>query len=254
MSKYKPTRTDDNLPSRSTPIRKGKMSEEQIKKTAEELTRLQVVEAPAIEPVKTFTTPKASTYTIWNTENRSSRKPSYSTWVIEPVPTPWNYKVFAEGLKAMIIKNDTIEIKAEDLAKAFPQARRAGDVARNLKQSYGISYRRVENWRNDTYVFFIEPTKEELMKDYQERYTRWWNDLEKLGEENKDLKKKLQTMQSANNQTYTALSKLEQLHIRVKEENTQLKSDLNNSQKTNKILFWFAIWAVITILIKSVAL
>lgn len=231
MSKYKPTRTDDNLPSRSTPIRKGKMSKEQIEATAKELTKvpeiIQEVEAPSIDP---------------------------TTEEIKVVKTPWNYKVYAEALKAMISEHETVEVTADQLSDIFPQARRAWDVARNLSKSHGLSYRRVDNDRNDTYVFFIEPTREELIKelnkktnDYNTSFIQQWYAI-------KDLKKKLQTMQNANNQTYEALGKLEKLHTRVKEKNDQLKSDLNNSQKINYILFAFAIWAVITIIFKSVAL
>lgn len=216
----KPTK---GKPSQSSPIRKGKVSDEEIKRTAEELTKWQIiawsrqmgtkfassileeVKAPKIEPV----------------------------FAQKQVKTPWNYKVYAEALKAMISEHETVEVTGDQLHEIFPQARCGWEVALQLKRSHWLSYRRVENGRNDTYIFFVEPTREELIVQLTSAESKVI-ELEQLWFE-----------------TYSRQFDYIQ---ELKEENTQLKSDLNNSQKTNKILFAFAIWAVITILFKSVAL
>lgn len=250
MPNYKPTRTDDNLPSRSTPIRKGKMSKEQIEATAKELTRLQVVEAPKIE-------------TDDYNKNHSVVKwfnPSYCTWVKEPVATPWNYKVYAEALKAMIKENDTVEVTADQLSDIFPQARWAWDVARNLSRSYGLSYRRIDNGRNDTYVFFVEPTREELIVqltsaeskviELEKEVTELIRDKVNICQENENLKKEIKELQKEYQETYDRWWRcLDEMW----EEINQLKSDLFYSKRSNIFTLAFAIWAVITIILKSVA-
>ena len=187
----KPTKSK---PSQSTPIRKGKLSPEVIKKTAEELTRLQVVEAPKIEPVEA-----------------------------------WDYEIYSAYVKAHCKMHDTYETTGDELKKMFPQNKDISDIVRNLKRSHDISWRRVENGRNDTYVFFVEPTREELIVMLTSAETRV-TDLQHLIDVQRQVVRELM------------------------EENTQLKSDLFYSKRSNIITFAFAIWAVITIIFKSVAL
>lgn len=215
MTNHKPTRTDNNKPSQSTPIRKGKLSPEVIKKTAEELTRLQVVEAPKIEPVEA-----------------------------------WDYEIYSAYVKAHCKMHDTYETTGDELKKMFPQNKDISDIVRNLKRSHDISWRRVENGRNDTYVFFVEPTREELIVMLTSAETKVI-ELEKVVS-------KVRSMWSALNecerQKISQKKLYEEQMTRLTEENTKLKSDLFYSQRSNNILFRFAIWAVITIIFKSVAL
>lgn len=233
----KPT---NNKPSQSSPIRKGKLSLEVIKKTAEELTKNQpqywVVNKKIWKVLRDWWYDVIGPIEL-------TRLQVVEAPAIEPEPQKGNYKVFAETIKAHIGESWQFEVTGDQLKLFFPQRNYGWQVAMHLKRYYGLSYRRVENGRNDTYVFFVEPTREELI-------------VQLTSAESKviELQGKLQTMKNANSQTYEALSKLEQSHIKVKEENTQLKSDLFYSKRSNIITLAFAIWAVITIIFKSVAL
>lgn len=202
----KPTKSK---PSQSTPIRKGKVSDEEITRVAEELTKSQtvdemtwcknwqwphIVEAPKIEPVEA-----------------------------------WDYEIYSAYVKAHCKMHDTYETTGDELKKMFPQNKDISDIVRNLKRSHNLSWRRVENGRNDTYVFFVEPTREELIVMLTSAETRV-TDLQHLIDVQRQVVRELM------------------------EENTQLKSDLFYSKRSNIITFAFAIWAVITIIFKSVAL
>lgn len=181
------------------------MTKEEIEATAKELTKvpeiIQEVEIPKPEPVSTQ----------------------------KQVKTPWNYKVYAEALKAMISEHDTVEITADKLHEIFPQARCAGKVVQNLKNSYWLSYRRVEKGRNDTYVFFIEPTREELI-------------VQLTSAESKviELEKEISIINSINDEFIK----------QIWEENSKLKSDLSNQHIDKIILLWVAILSVISIILK----
>lgn len=185
------------------------MKQEEITKVAQDLTKWQLTTTGwAIETYKSIVEKKAPK--------------------IEPV-VKWDYKAFASSIKNRLqTNNDTVELTGDFIKSLFPQAKCAGDVVKNLKRYYGLSYRR--DWKK--YIFFIEPTREELIvqltsaesrvielekevtelirdkvnicqenaeqlkskikelqKDYQERYDRWWNDLQELWEENEQLKK-----------------------------------------------------------------
>lgn len=230
-------------PSQSTPIRKGKLSPEVIKRTAEELTKKQMCDQ---SKWLTTTWQAIKTYGSIVDDNRR-QNPHIIQEVkapkIESEPQKGNYKVFAETLKAVIGKFWQFEATTDQLKLFFPQVRRWGEVATNLKRSHWISYRRVENGRNDTYVFFVEPTREELMMEIarlEKSIDTWFNNSNKHEEE-------IMELQDASDRLFRANADLA-------EENTQLKSDLFYSKRSNIITFAFAIWAVITIILKSVAL
>lgn len=196
----KPTRTDNNKPSQSTPIRKGKVSDEEIKKTAQELTRIQ---NNAVYLWKC----------MWVTTDEAINNINNSFKVVEAPKIEsvehWNYEIYSEYIKAHCKVHDTYETTGDELKKIFPQNKSVYDIVRNLKRSHNISWRRVENWDNDTYVFFVEPTREELIvqltsaeskviqleqvidssyKEYCERYNWYYAEKQKLVEENSQLK------------------------------------------------------------------
>lgn len=112
--------------------------------------------------------------------------------------------------------HDTYETTGDELKKMFPQNKDISDIVRNLKRSHDISWRRVENGRNDTYVFFVEPTREELIVMLTSAETRV-TDLQHLIDVQRQVVRELM------------------------EENTQLKSDLFYSKRSNIITFAFAI-------------
>lgn len=207
------TRTSDNKPPKSGAIKKWSIPADEITRIAEELTRCKSTDSVSstIRAYKTIVEKKAPK--------------------IEPVES-WDYEIYTAYVKAHCKMHDTYETTGNELNKLFPQNKSTYDIVRNLKRSHGISYRRVENGRNDTYVFFVEPTREELIVQLTSAETK----VIQYREQMKDFT---------------------QILVRKNDlivENTQLKSDLSNSQRSNNILFRFAIWAVITIFIKSVAI
>ena len=217
MTNYKLARSEDNKAPKSWAIRKWSMKPDEITKVAEELTKNQLTTTwQAIKTYKSIVEKKAPK--------------------IESVATPWNYKVYAEALKAMISIYETVEVTGDKLHEIFPQARCWWEVALQLKRSHWLSYRRVENGRNDTYVFFVEPTREELIVMLTSAESKV---IELERECNYTMKEELKTIW---------------IKLELQKENTQLKSDLSNSKRSNNILFRFAIWAVITIILKSVAI
>lgn len=158
MWKHKPTRTDDNKPSQSSPFRKWSMSKEQIKQEALKISWLSTsedglvrkdepieeVQAPAIEPL---TVSETWTYRV-----------SCNIQVTKPIK--WDYEVYAEKVKKHCIEYDTYTVSVDELKKYFPQNKDVSDIVRNLKRGHWISYRRLDNWN---YLLFVEPTKEELI-------------------------------------------------------------------------------------------
>ncbi len=174
----KPTRTDDNKPSRSTPIRKWSIPESEIKKIAKELTKapdvIQEVQAPAIEP-EAKEIDSCLWFTTWKVDKNLSYTLTTTGWAIKTYKSiiekkapkielveHWNYEIYSEYVKAHCKIHDTYETTANELSKLFPQNKSVYDIVRNLKRSHNISWRRVENWDNDTYILFVEPSKEEL--------------------------------------------------------------------------------------------
>lgn len=229
----KPTRTDNNKPSQSTPIRKGTMTPDMITKVAEELTKNQLTTTwSAIKTYKTIVEKKAPK--------------------IEPVEH-WNYEIYSEYVKAHCKVHDIYETTANELNKLFPQNKSTYDIVRNLKRSHGISWRRVENWNNDTYVFFVEPTREELIV----MLTSADSKVIELEEHTQNQKEVIEDLMKSNIILWKEVKDFASVVLRKNDlilENTQLKSDLFYSKRSNIITLAFAIWAVITIIFKSVAL
>lgn len=236
----KPTRTDNNKPSQSTPIRKGTMTPDMITKVAEELTKNQLTTTwQAIKTYKTIIEKKAPKI-----------EPVFAQ---KQVKTPWNYKVYAEALKAMISEHETVEVTGDKLHEIFPQARCGWEVALQLKRSHWLSYRRVENGRNDTYVFFVEPTREELIVQLTSAESK----VIELEEHTQNQKEVIEDLMKSNIILWKEVKDFASVVLRKNDlilENTQLKSDLFYSKRSNIITLAFAIWAVITIIFKSVAL
>lgn len=171
---------------RSSPIRKGTMQQEEIKAVAQELTRwpeiIKEVQASNKQVVK------------------------------------WDYKAFASSIKAKLQKNnDTVTIDRDSMKSLFPQIRVPWEVAKNLKNNHWLSYR-IE-WKN--YIFFIEPTREQLIVQLTSAETK----VIELKEEKIEL----------SIQNYE-----------LSEENSKLKSDLLFSKK---ITLAFVILSIISILL-----
>lgn len=182
----------------------------------------------------------------------------YGQWVdiIQEVeaPTPvkekGDYKAFALSIKDKLEDQEIVELTWDFIKSLFPQARRAGDVVKNLQRYHGLSYRRVENGRNDTYVFFIEPTREQLIVQLTDAETK----VIELEEHTKNQKEVIEDLMKSNTRLWDYKSDLQINNFELIEENTQLKSDLSESKITNYALFAFAIIWVISIILKSVAL
>ena len=145
----------NKLENKSSPIRKGSIPEEEINKLAKELTckqTVEVVQAPPIEPV-----------------------------------VKWDYKIISEYIKAHCNVHDTFTITSDDLLKLIPQNKHAYDIARQFKRTYWLSYRKTEGENNnDTYVFYVEPSVEELMIELSEKKAvieRWKNISDEQEEE-----------------------------------------------------------------------
>lgn len=223
----KPTRTDDNKTSRSTPFRKWSIPQEEIKKIAKELTKvpevIQEAQAPKI---------------------KCERKP------VEPIVSPWNYEAYAAALQAIIDENETVTVSKQSLLNIFPQNKRAYRIVENLKLTYWLNYRYSDanGWE---YVFFDGETKNETIERMDKEMENIIREKNTIVVENYNLKNKLQTMQDANNQTYTALLELEKLHTRKKEENSQLQSDLSNTEGQRNQSLLLAILLFIYILISN---
>ena len=133
--------------------------------------------------------------------------------------------------------HETYETTANELNKLFPQNKSTHDIVRNLKRSHNISWRRVENGRNDTYVFFVEPTIEELMTEISKIKNYYDAEVEKR----KNITVQLTSAESNYQNLRVDYKKRKIDSSRLTEENTQLKSDLFYSKRSNNILFRFAI-------------
>ena len=228
------TRTENNKPSQSTPIRKGKMSKEEIEATAKELTKWQLTTTGwAIKTYKDVVDKKSNL--LWLN-------------VVEaPKPEPvvhWDYEIIAAYIKAHCATHETFTATSEDLLKMIPQNKRASSIASNFEKIHWLSYRKTEGENNnDTYVFFVEPTREQLYTQYNEMY-------KKMSDDKKNLIVQLTSAESKVIELDNLLNTWIESHRRLDEENSQLKSDLSNQHIDKIILLWVAILSVISIILK----
>jgi len=212
----------------SSSIRKWSMKQEEIKKIAKELTKvpeiIEEVQAPAIEPV-----------------------------------VHWDYEVIAAYIKAHCAVHETFTATSEDLLKMIPQNKRATSIAANFNIVHWLSYRKTE-WENnnDTYVFFVEPTREELIVMLTSAETKVI-----------ELEKEMEELIVEKNKIVTENYELKNKHSKYVKESTQrdraynldlkstqqekhdLQSDLYNIKYQRNRLLFLAILLFIYILISN---
>lgn len=236
MWKHKPTRTEDNKAPKSWAIRKWSMKQEEITKVAQELTKcpeiIEEVQAPAIEPV-----------------------------------VHWDYEIIAAYIKAHCATHETFTATSEDLLKMIPQNKRATSIASNFNKIHWLSYRKTE-WEdnNDTYVFFVEPTREELIVmltsaenntiEWEQKYTEQINkDLKEINSLNSNMKDQKETIKELIKENtnwsnmYRADTHSQQEYIdcinddlyNLWEENEQLKKRIRNTSFWIDFIAWLSI-------------
>lgn len=147
---------------------------------------------------------------------------------------PWSYEVYAWYIQAHIDEHETYTESVETLKKLFPQTKHVKNIAQNLKRTYGINYRYSDLWE---YVFFDGETKDETV----DRLSKQKNNI-------------IVQLTSAETKVIN-----QQHHINVQrgvvndlmDENSQLKSDLYNTEDQRNQSLLLAILLFIYILISN---
>lgn len=240
-----PTRTENNKPPRSWAIRKGTMPQDHITRVAEELTKWQLT--TTWQAIKTY---KAIVEVVQAPKCEPAQK---------VVKEKGDYKAFADSIKARLADQSSIEFTWNYIKSLFPQVRRASDVVNNLEKSYWLSYRRIENGRNDIYVFFIELTREELIvkiSTLNKSVDTWFKNSNKLEEEIieleehiKDQKEVIEDLMKSNTSLCKYKNELSMKNTELIEENTKLKENISYLRKWLIAAYILALVSVIITLL-----